>query len=37
VETQAWIVLELCDGTLDTAARSGKLNSLVSEWGCRGL
>jgi serine/threonine protein kinase len=30
VETQAWIVLELCDGTLDTAARSGKLASLVS-------
>jgi serine/threonine protein kinase len=30
VETQAWIVLELCDGTLDTAARSGQLSCLVS-------
>ncbi|KAF6252967.1 kinase-like domain-containing protein [Scenedesmus sp. NREL 46B-D3] len=31
VETQAWIVLELCDGTLDTAARSGQLGSLESQ------
>ncbi|WIA19684.1 hypothetical protein OEZ85_005612 [Tetradesmus obliquus] len=31
VESQAWIVLELCDGTLDDAARSGKLANLESQ------
>jgi hypothetical protein len=34
VETQAWIVLELCDGTLDTAARNGQLSSSVSGLAC---